>query len=116
MIRFILIGVVLLFLTACSSTPEYAYSEDQYCYQTTKIYTRGDNVSSEGVTECTDKPRIEHVVKDVGVASDCRISRPLGMQNTDPKYGETLLCRFTDPTGKTVWRPVNEAFAYPSFN
>src|SRR6056300_299716 len=102
MIRFILIGVVLLFLTACSSTPEYAYSEDQYCYQTTKIYTRGDNVSSEGVTECTDKPRIEHVVKDVGVASDCRISRPLGMQNTDPKYGETLLCRFTDPTGKTV--------------
>ena len=116
MIRFILIGVVLLFLTACSSTPEYTYSEDQYCYQTTKIYTQGNNVSSEGITECTDKPRVEHVVKDAGVASDCRISRPLGMQHTDPKYGETLLCRFTDPMGKTVWRPVNEAFAYPSFN
>ena len=116
MLKFIALGVVLLFLTACSSTPEYAYSEDQFCYQTTKIYTKGDSVSSEGVTECTDKPRVEHVVKDVGVASDCRISRPLNTDRRNPKYGETLLCRFTDPMGKTVWRPVNEAFAYPSFN
>lgn len=109
------IGAVLV-LSACSSSPQYAYSEDQYCYQTTKIYTRGNNVSSEGVTECTDKPRVEHVVKDAGVASDCRISRPLDISKSDPKYGETLLCRFTDPLGKTVWRPVNDAFAYPSFN
>jgi hypothetical protein len=114
--KFIVLGVVLVWLSACSSTPHYAYSDDQYCYQTTTIYTRGDNVSSEGVTECTDKPRVEHVVKDAGVASDCRISRPLNTDRTNPKYGETLLCRFTDPMGKTVWRPVNEAFAYPSFN
>jgi len=114
--KFLVLGVVLLFLTACSSTPQYAYSDDQYCYQTTTIHTRGDTVSSEGVTECTDKPRIEHVVKDAGVASDCRISRPLNTDRRNPKYGETLLCRFTDPMGKTVWRPVNEAFAYPSFN
>ena len=113
---FILLGAVLILLSACSSTPQYAYSDDQFCYQTTKIYTRCTTVSSEGVTECTDKPRIEHVVKDAGVASDCRISRPLNSDRSDPKYGETLLCRFTDPLGKTVWRPVNEAFAYPSFD
>ena len=116
MIRLIVLGAMLAFVSACSTSPQYAYSEDQYCYQTTKIYTKGDNVSSEGLTECTDKPRLEHVVKDAGVANDCRISRPLNSNRSDPKYGETLLCRFTDPMGKTVWRPVNEAFAYPSFN
>lgn len=116
---FRLLSIIILTasLGACTSKPQYTYNtDDQYCYQTTKIYTKGDNVSSEGVTECTDKPRVEHVVKDTGVASDCRISRPLNTDKRNPKYGETLLCRFTDPMGKTVWRPVNEAFAYPTFN
>ena len=117
MYRLVLLIGALAVLSACSSNSQYAYHDNQqYCYQTTKIYTKGNNVSSEGLTECTDKPRVEHVVKDSGVASDCRISRPLNTDKRNPKYGETLLCRFTDPMGKTVWRPVNEAFAYPTFN
>lgn len=104
-------------LMGCSSTPDYAYNtEDQYCYQTTKIYTQGENISSEGITECTDKPRVEHIVKDVGVANNCRISRPLDSNRADYKGGETLLCQFTDSRGQITWRPVNEAFAYPNFN
>ena len=111
------ITIITVSIGACSSKPQYVYNtDDQYCYQTTKIYTKGNNVSSEGLTECTDKPRMEHVVKDKGIASDCRISRPLGVSNHNPKYGETLLCKFSDPLGKTVWRPVNESLAYPSFN
>lgn len=114
----ILLTSSLIVLVGCSSSPEYVYNtDDQYCYQTTKIYTKdGDFNSSEGLTECTDKPRMEHVVKDKGVASDCRISRPLSTGVGDPKYGETLLCKFSDPMGRSVWRPVNEAFAYPSFD
>jgi hypothetical protein len=117
MIRLVAILGAVLALAACSSAPKYEYHDDaQYCYQTTKIYTQGDTVSSEGLTECTDKPRVEHVVKDVGVASDCRISRPLDTKRGDPKAGETLLCKFTDHRGQTTWRPVNAAFAYPTFN
>ena len=117
MFRIIALIIVLAGLAACSSSPQYSYHDNQqYCYQTTKIYTQGNNVSSEGLTECTDKPRVEHVVKDVGVASDCRMSRPLDTSQNDPKAGETLLCKFTDHRGNTTWRPVNEAFAYPSFN
>jgi len=114
----ILVGLLIVTsIGACSSKPQYAYNtDDQYCYQTTKIYTKGNTVSSEGLTECTDKPRVEHVVKDQGIASDCRISRPLNTSSSDPKYGETLLCKFSDPMGRTVWRPVNETLAYPSFN
>ena len=112
----LLLGAVLA-LAACSSTPQYTYHDNaQYCYQTTTIKTQGDNVSSEGLTECTDKPRVEHVVKDIGVASDCRISRPLDTNRGDPKAGETLLCKFTDHRGRTNWRPVNATFAYPTFN
>ena len=117
MIKLVAILGAVFTLVACSSTPEYSYNDDtQYCYQTTKIHTKGDIVSSEGLTECTDKPRVEHVVKDIGVASDCRTSRPLDTNSRTPKAGSTLLCKFTDSRGRSVWRPVNEAFAHPNFD
>ena len=112
----LLLGAVLA-LAACSTTPQYEYHNNaQYCYQTTTIQTSGDTVNSEGLTECSDKPRVEHVVKDVGVASDCRISRPLDTNRGGPKAGETLLCKFTDHRGRSTWRPVNAAYAYPTFD
>jgi|TARA_R110000823_G_scaffold297303_1_gene417426 hypothetical protein len=111
-----LIGAMLT-VSACSTTPQYEYHDNaQYCYQTTTIETKGNQVSSEGLTECSDKPRVEHVVKDVGLASDCRISRPLDTNRGDPKAGETMLCKFTDHRGQVTWRPVNAAFAYPTFD
>ena len=116
MLRCLLFSLLLISIGACSSKPQYTYHDPaQYCYQTTKIETDGDTVSSKGLTECTDKPRINHDVKAEGVASDCRLSRPL-VKDSNPEYGSTLLCKFTDPTGVTVWRPVNEAFAYPNFD
>jgi len=117
MFRLILLLGAVLTVSACSSTPQYSYHDNQqYCYQTTEIETEGDTVRSKGLTQCTDKPRVEHVVKDAGVASDCRISRPLNTNRGDLKAGSTLLCKFTDHRGNTQWRTVNEAFSYPSFN
>jgi len=105
-------------ITGCSSTErQYVDYQHQYCYTDETITVKdGTNVSNATKVQCTDRPRIEHVVKDAGFASDCRISRPLNVSSRDPKYGETLLCKFSDPLGKTVWRPVNETLAYPSFN
>ena len=109
--------VAVLALSACSSNSQYQYHDNQqYCYQTTEIETHGDTVRSKGLTQCTDKPRVEHVVKDAGVASDCRVSRPINSNRNDPKAGSTLLCKFTDHRGNQVWRPVNEAFSYPTFS
>lgn len=114
----LLLSLSAINLTACSSTPrQYADYQHQYCHtDETIIVSDRTEVSSQTKIQCTDRPRIEHVVKDVGVASDCRISRPLNTSRSDPKAGETLLCRFTDHRGHSVWRPVNEAFAYPSLN
>jgi len=104
-------------VVGCSSAPTHTAYEHQYCHTDEVIeIENGSSVSTRTKVQCTDKPRVEHVVKDAGVASDCRISRPLSVKGNNPKYGETLLCRFTDPMGKTVWRPVNEVLAYPSFD
>lgn len=109
--------IAAISISACSSSHKINKDPGQYCYTTENISVdNGVNVNTNTNVQCSDKPRVEHVVKDIGVASNCRISRPINVQGNDPKYGETLLCRFTDPLGKTVWREVNEVFSYPSFN
>ncbi|MDA8897356.1 hypothetical protein N9I97_01145 [bacterium] len=118
MIRLLLLITTCSLLAACSGKQVYlASSEAQYCYTDEKIQIdNGQTVNSKTTVQCSDKPRIEHVVKDSGVASDCRISRPINSNRNNPKAGETLLCKFTDHVGNVTWRPVNEAFAYPTFN
>ena len=118
MTRLLVSLLLLTSIAGCSSTPDQPASYSHpYCYTDETIEVEnGNRVNSRTKLQCTDKPRIEHVVKEKGIASDCRISRPINMTHTDPKYGETLLCRFSDPMGRTVWRPVNEALAYPSFD
>jgi hypothetical protein len=119
MLKLIVPLVCLTSLAGCASndSKEVAGYDHPYCYTDETIEVEdGTRVKSRTRVQCTDKPRIEHVVKEQGVASNCRISRPLGMHSSNAKYGETLLCKFTDPMGRKVWRPVNEAFAYPNFN
>jgi uncharacterized lipoprotein len=111
------LSLLTINLAGCSSTQQVASYDHQYCHtDETIIVQNGTDVSSATKVQCTDKPRVEHVVKDIGVASDCRISRPLDTNRGDPKAGETLLCMFTDHRGNKTWRPVNAAFAYPSFD
>jgi len=115
MTKLLLLIITCSILAACSSK-QVQMSEAQYCYTKENIVIKnGQTVDSKTTVQCSDTPAVEHVVKDEGLASDCRISKPL-VRDNNPEYGDTLLCKFTDPTGKTVWRPVNESFAYPSLN
>ena len=117
--QFALLILLISFIAGCSSVDPRtdAGYEHPYCYTDETIEVEdGTTVKSRTKVQCTDKPRIEHVVKAQGVASDCRISRPLDTNRGDPKAGETLLCKFTDHRGRVTWRPVNEAFAYPTFD
>jgi hypothetical protein len=113
---FVLIILLLTSLLSACSSNKVAHYQPNPCITDWGATEQDGKTSSYSRTQCTDKPQIEHVVKDAGVANECRISRPVGVKSHNPKYGETLICRFTDPQGRSVWRPVNEAFAYPTFN
>jgi len=115
MYRLLLLTTICSILAACSGK-QVQVSEAQYCYTKENIVIEnGQTVDSKTTVQCSDTPAVEHVVKDEGRASDCRISKPL-VRSNNPEYGDTLLCKFTDPTGVTVWRPVNESYAYPTLN
>jgi hypothetical protein len=118
MLRSLLLITTVSLLTACSGKQVHLASfEPQYCYTDEKIQIEnGQNVNSKTTVQCSDKPRVEHIVKDAGLASDCRISRPINSNRNSIKSGKTMLCKFTDSMGEVTWRPVNEAFAYPTFN
>ena len=78
--------------------------------------TKGDNVRSEGLTDCTDKPRVEHFVKTQGPAGDCRLSTmPFQVPGGSMKIGKSLVCPFKQPDGTTQWSVVNEKYAFPNF-
>ena len=115
--KWLLLTLLATSLSACGAhTPEYV-DQGQYCYQTTKILTVGDDVQSAGLTECTDKPRVEHFVKTQGPAGDCRISkRPFAVAGGTMKIGKSLLCPFEQPDGTVEWSVVNEKYAFPTFN
>lgn len=115
--KWLLLTLLATSLAGCGAhTPEYV-DQGQYCYQTTKIYTQGDSVQSEGLTECTDKPRVEHFVKNQGPAGDCRLSTmPFQVPGGSMKIGKSLVCPFQQPDGSVQWSVVNEKYAFPSFN
>ena len=114
--KLLLLIILATSVAACSvHKPEYV-DQGQYCYQTTKIYTKGDDVRSEGLPECTDKPRVEHFVKTQGPAGDCRLSTmPFQVPGGSMKIGKSLICPFKQPDGTTQWSVVNEKYAFPNF-
>ena len=117
--KLLLLTILVTSLGACSAHNKQALNEHpgQYCYQTTKILTQGDNVQSTGLTECTDKPRVEHFVKTQGPAGDCRLSTmPFQVPGGSMKVGKSLICPFKQPDGTTQWSVVNEKYAFPNFN
>ena len=106
--RFLISGV--LFLVGCSSNSLLTPTEQgvPFCYTTETIITHGEKLTSKTVTECSDKPRVEHFVKDTGMAQDCT---PYSYQYTNrgtTKNVQAFLCKFPDGS----WQAVDGRYAY----
>lgn len=97
-----------LALLGCSSSPQIEQPIGQYCYVEEQIVERDGVVSSETVTQCSDKPKVNHVTRSAGVASECReYTHVIQVQGVN-KNVHGMLCKF--PGGR--WEPVNSVFAY----
>ena len=116
MTRLLALFLLLTSIAGCSSTEVVERKPNPCVTDWGATVKNGHKVDSYTRVQCTDKPQVEHVVKDIGVASDCISTAPVGITGKNPKYGEDLMCKFTDPMGRQVWRPVNEVLAYPTIN
>lgn len=106
--KYILLGVIVLTVAGCAST-EQEQPVGQYCYTDQEITrSNGEEVSSETVVQCSDKPKVNHVTRSAGVAEQCRSYTHQVLINGRTKNVKGFLCRF--PNG--VWEPVNGAFSY----
>lgn len=99
---------VSIFVAACASTSE-EQPIGQYCYTDQEITVKnGEEVASESVIQCSDKPKVNHVTRSAGVAGECRSYIHKIRRNGVTKNVKGFLCRFPDGT----WEPVNGVFAY----
>jgi len=106
--KFIFLGVAVLLVVGCAST-EREQPDGQYCYTDQEItQSNGEEVSSETVITCSDRPKANHLTRSEGVADQCRSYTHTIRVNGVNKNVKGFLCRF--PNG--VWEPVNGAFAY----
>lgn len=68
----ILIAVIILLLSGCSSAPKVADASNQYCYNNKTITVKnGQNVTSESVTTCSDDRIGKLVDVRAGLAKNC---------------------------------------------
>lgn len=102
--------VAISFLSACSSNPaQYSATEPQYCYTDETIQVEnGQTVNSKTTLNCTDKPRVEHFVKDVGIAKNCRPYQQTVSIKGRYKNVNGFLCQFADGS----WQAVDGSYAY----
>jgi hypothetical protein len=104
--------ISILAVAGCSSTPDITYQEEQAPYCTTEetVVNTNGNVSSQTRLECSDKPKVHHLSRDIGVAGMCRsyekqVVRPNG-QNMSIRG---VMCR-DKITGK--WIPADPNLSY----
>lgn len=64
----------VLFLTSLAgcATHETFQTEPQYCYTDEVIENNNGSVSSKTITSCTDKPKANHLTRDLGVTGMCK--------------------------------------------
>jgi hypothetical protein len=97
-------------LTACAGKQaQLASSEPQYCYTDETIQVEnGQTVNSKTTLDCTDKPRVEHFVKDTGIAKNCRPYQQTVSIKGRYKNVQGFLCQFADGS----WQAVDGSYAY----
>ena len=104
----ILVMLISVVLVGCASNqPEQPIG--QYCYtDQTILVQNGNNVESQSLIQCSDRPKVNHVTRSAGVSRECRSYRHVIRQNGVNRHVKGFLCKFPDGT----WEPVNGVFAY----
>jgi len=95
-------------LSACSYQNQPPLVQSQYCFVDEIIIEESGKHKSKTVTTCSDKPRVEHFVKDVGIARDCKAFKQQYSFRGKRRYVEGFLCQFEDGT----WQAVDGRYAY----
>lgn len=111
MLRSLLITLATVsLLTACSGKQvDLASSDPPYCYTDEKIEIQnGQTVNSKTTLDCTDKPRVEHFVKNQGIATQCRKYEQVVSIKGRQKNVKGFLCQFPDGS----WEAVDGSYAY----
>lgn len=97
MLKYLLFSIATIsLLGGCSSTPPIEKTDAQYCFTEQVITTENEVVSSKSVVQCSDKPRVEHFVKDIGVAKRCKHYQLQEELNGKMFYDEGIQCQGLD--------------------
>lgn len=95
---------------ACSSNSIQTLTEEgkQFCYVDEIIVEEDGATSSKTITTCSDKPRVEHFVKNSGLAQECLNFDQTYRIKGRLKNVKGFLCRFEDGT----WEAVDNRYSY----
>lgn len=108
MYKYLLASIVLL--AGCSTTHETFQQPEQYCYTDQTIVNDNNTVSSKTVLNCTDRPKVHHLNRDIGVAGMCRsYQKPVNRPNGDTIVIRGVMCR---DKISGAWVPVNPNLSY----
>lgn len=104
---FVLITASII-LAACATTqPETTVG--QYCYTDQEIKVQnGEQVFSQTLVNCSDRPKVNHLTRSAGVSDKCRSYTHTIQINGVNRNVKGFLCRFPDGT----WEPVNDVYAH----
>ena len=110
MLKYLLFSIVTVsFLGGCASKDVYQ-QEPQYCYTDEVIENINGSVSSKTVTSCTDKPKVHHLNRDIGVAGMCRsYNKSVTRSNGQMLNIKGVMCR-DKITG--AWVPADPSLSY----
>ena len=72
MLKYLLLSLIIISSTGCTTTPDYHDYDAPYCYtdQTIKMQ-QGQTVDSETVLECTDRPGNQMEIARAGIDKGC---------------------------------------------
>lgn len=102
------IGIILL--AGCSTTHETYQQPEQYCYTDQTIVNNDGDVSSKTVLNCTDRPKVHHLNRDIGVAGQCRsYTKPITRPNGSTIVIKGVLCR---DKISGAWVPADPNLSY----
>lgn len=109
MFKTFIITIAVLTITSCSQKINTLTEQGvPYCYSTEVLVDVNGDLNAATVLECTDKPRVEHFVKDTGMAEDCRPYDIVYSVRGKARNVKGFLCKFPDGS----WQAVDGRYAY----